>query len=103
MAPLADAAVCPRSRAWLRELAEVRRDTPSHCQADIAGRHVRGRRLAVVNGDAERSGNCCVSIRTWRGPFDARARATLLHYVSANGVEGYRQLSPRNSGEIAEI
>jgi len=30
-------------------------------------------------------------------------RATLLHYVSANGVEGYRQLSPKNSGEIAEM
>jgi ankyrin repeat protein len=29
--------------------------------------------------------------------------ATLLHYVSANGVEGYRQLSPKNSGEIAEM
>ena len=30
-------------------------------------------------------------------------RATLLHYVSANGVEGYRQLSPTNSAEIATI
>lgn len=30
-------------------------------------------------------------------------RATLLHYVSANGVEGYRQVSPKNSGEIAEM
>jgi ankyrin repeat protein len=30
-------------------------------------------------------------------------RATLLHYVAANGVENYRQLSPRNSAEIAEI
>jgi ankyrin repeat protein len=29
--------------------------------------------------------------------------ATLLHYASANGVEGYRQLSPTNSGEIAEM
>lgn len=29
--------------------------------------------------------------------------ATLLHYVSANGVEGYRQLSPTNSGDIAEM
>jgi hypothetical protein len=30
-------------------------------------------------------------------------RATLLHYVSANGVEGYRQLSPKNSAQIARI
>jgi ankyrin repeat protein len=30
-------------------------------------------------------------------------RATLLHYVSANGVEGYRQRTPRNAVKIAEI
>jgi hypothetical protein len=29
--------------------------------------------------------------------------ATLLHYVSANGVEGYRQKTPLNIVEIAEI
>jgi len=29
--------------------------------------------------------------------------ATLLHYVSANGVEGYRQVSPSNAVEMAEI
>ena len=30
-------------------------------------------------------------------------RSTLLHYVSANGVEGYRQKSPKNAAAIAEI
>ncbi len=30
-------------------------------------------------------------------------RATLLHYVAANGVEGYRQKSPANAVEVAEI
>jgi ankyrin repeat protein len=30
-------------------------------------------------------------------------RATLLHYVSANGVENYRQLSPGNIAEITEL
>lgn len=30
-------------------------------------------------------------------------RATLLHYVSANGVEGYRQETPANIVEIAEL
>jgi hypothetical protein len=30
-------------------------------------------------------------------------RATLLHYVTANGVEGYHQVSPKNSAEIPEI
>jgi ankyrin repeat protein len=60
--------------------------------------------LATVNGDAE-------SLRKLlrAHPRLARARstrehgATLLHYVSANGVEGYRQLSPANSAAIAEI
>lgn len=30
-------------------------------------------------------------------------RATLLHYVSANGVEGYRQKTPKNIVEITEL
>jgi ankyrin repeat protein len=30
-------------------------------------------------------------------------RATLLHYVSANGVEDYRQKTPRNAVRIAEV
>lgn len=30
-------------------------------------------------------------------------RATLLHYVSANGVEGYRQKTPANIVEITEL
>ena len=29
--------------------------------------------------------------------------ATLLHYVSANGVEGYRQRTPKNIAEITEM
>ena len=30
-------------------------------------------------------------------------RATLLHYCAANGVEGYRQITPKNIVEIASI
>lgn len=30
-------------------------------------------------------------------------RATLLHYLAANGVEGYRQRSPKNAVEIATL
>ncbi|MBX9602470.1 MAG: ankyrin repeat domain-containing protein [Bryobacteraceae bacterium] len=30
-------------------------------------------------------------------------RATLLHYIAANGVEGYRQKSPPNAVEIADV
>jgi hypothetical protein len=60
--------------------------------------------LAVVSGDTDKLRQLLRA-----HPHLARARstreheATLLHYVSANGVEGYRQLSPQNSGEIAEM
>ncbi len=30
-------------------------------------------------------------------------RATLLHYVAANGVEGYREKTPKNAVEVAKI
>ena len=29
--------------------------------------------------------------------------ATLLHYLGANGVEGYRQRSPKNAAEVAKV
>lgn len=32
-----------------------------------------------------------------------RHRATLLHYVAANGVEGYRQKTPRNAVDVARV
>ena len=30
-------------------------------------------------------------------------RSTLLHYLAANGVEGYRQRSPKNAAEVAKV
>ena len=46
-------------------------------------------------------------LQTNRGLIRARStrehRCTLLHYVSANGVEGYRQETPPNAVRIAEI
>ncbi len=37
-------------------------------------------------------------------PFDPpRHRATLLHYVAANGVEGHRQRTPPNAVDVARI
>ena len=30
-------------------------------------------------------------------------RSTLLHYLAANGVEGYRQRSPKNAAEVAKL
>jgi ankyrin repeat protein len=32
-----------------------------------------------------------------------RHQATLLHYISANGIEGYRQKTPQNIVQIAEL
>ena len=32
-----------------------------------------------------------------------RHRSTLLHYLAANGVEGYRQRSPKNAAEVAKV
>jgi ankyrin repeat protein len=60
--------------------------------------------VAVVSGD---TGTLRRLLRAHPRLAHARSTrehgATLLHYVSANGVEGYRQMSPTNSGEIAEM
>lgn len=59
---------------------------------------------AVVTGDASALGEIL-----HKHPELIRARsprehhATLLHYVSANGVEDYRQKTPKNAVEIATI
>src|SRR6516162_9212730 len=58
---------------------------------------------AVINGDLR-------TLKRWLrdNPKLAHARstrehqATLLHYVAANGVEGYRQKTPKNAVKIAE-
>jgi ankyrin repeat protein len=64
---------------------------------------------AVVNGD-EGALNALIAAdpqivharSTRRTHFDPPVhRATLLHYVAANGVEGYRQKTPRNAVAIA--
>jgi ankyrin repeat protein len=64
---------------------------------------------AVVNGDLAtlqgllRDDPELIHARSTRTtPHDpAVHRATLLHYVAANGVEGYRQKTPKNAVEIA--
>src|SRR5579863_2751405 len=59
---------------------------------------------AIVKGDTE-----TLSCLLRENPGLARARstrehhATLLHYVAANGVEGYRQATPKNAVEIADL
>jgi hypothetical protein len=59
---------------------------------------------AIVNGDAEtlrallQSNRRLVHARSTRDH-----NATLLHYVAANGHEGFRQRSPQNAVEIARL
>ncbi len=59
---------------------------------------------AIINGDSQTLRRL---LRDDPGLVRARStrehRATLLHYVSANGVEGYRQVSPKNIAEITKI
>jgi ankyrin repeat protein len=59
---------------------------------------------AIVEGDI---GKLKGLLREYPGLVRARSTrehgATLLHYVSANGVEGYRQKTPKNIVEIAEV
>lgn len=65
----------------------------------------------VIDGDAEtltrllREDPELVRARSTRVcNFDPPVhRSTLLHYLAANGVEGYRQRSPKNAVAIAEI
>jgi ankyrin repeat protein len=67
---------------------------------------------AVINGDAAGLGRLLrahpelVSARsnrvTWWAPPQMH-RATLLHYIGANGVEGYREKTPANAVEIATM
>jgi ankyrin repeat protein len=66
---------------------------------------------AVINGDLAtlrsflRQDPELVRARSTRvTPFDPpRHRATLLHYVGANGVEGYRQKTPGTAVDVAKI
>ena len=66
---------------------------------------------AVIGGDAAtlsqllRDHPALVRARSTRvNCFDPPVhRATLLHYLAANGVEGYRQRSPQNAVEIAKL
>lgn len=59
---------------------------------------------AVIDGDAAKLREM---LRTNPALIHARSprehHATLLHYVSANGVEDYRQKTPKNAVEIATI
>lgn len=92
-----------RDWAALAEHAgEVSRDGSPVCRFETAVE-------AVVGGDVDglasmlREEPALVRARSARVThFDPpRHRATLLHYVAANGVEGYRQKTPKNAPQVA--
>lgn len=58
---------------------------------------------AVVNGDVEAL-RCLLheTPELIRARSTRKRRATLLHYVSANGVEEYRQKTPKNAVQVTE-
>jgi len=66
---------------------------------------------AVIDGDIPtlekllKSDHCLVRARSTRVThFDPpRHGAMLLHYVASNGVEGYRQRSPKNAAAVAKV
>ncbi len=66
---------------------------------------------AVINGDASSLAallkdhpDLATARSTRVNKFDPPVhRATLLHYIAANGVEGYRQKTPPNAVEIARL
>jgi hypothetical protein len=84
----------PKFSKHLQQLADLQSQT-SQFEAAADG---------IVNGDAAR-----LKLLLRENPALARARstrehrATLLHYVSANGIEGYRQKTPKNTIEITKI
>lgn len=68
-------------------------------EAVINGDATQLERLLRQNADLVRARSTRV---TWWAP-PQRHRATLLHYIAANGVEGYRQKTPANAVEIATM
>jgi hypothetical protein len=59
---------------------------------------------AIVSGDADAVRRLLAEHPSLIHARSTREhRATLLHYVSANGVEGYRQVTPKNIAEITRM
>ena len=85
--------------SWPRFIEHL--DRLAHSGSDVAAFEAAAD--AIVTGDAGTLGRL---IGADPGLVRARStrehRATLLHYASANGVEGYRQVTPKNIVAIAK-
>ncbi len=91
-------------QALAEYVAAVTRDRSPVCQfesaveAVIAGDVAALRSLLRDNPELVRARSTRVT------HFDPPVhRSTLLHYVAANGVEGYRQKTPKNAVDVAKI
>jgi ankyrin repeat protein len=99
-----------RSYGFL-DWCELARWVVEVCRADSPVARFESAVEAVVNGDAVALRQLLqqhpdlVRVRsTYVTPHDPPMhRATLLHYVAANGVEGWRQKTPGSAVEIAEM
>ena len=77
-------------------------DRLAHAGSDVAAYEAAAD--AIVAGDEEMLRRLIAADPALVRARSAREhRATLLHYVSANGVEGYRQVTPKNVVAIAEM
>ena len=58
---------------------------------------------AIVSGDVGCSRSCSTNPELVRARSTREHRSTLLHYVSANGVEDFRQKTPKNIVDITRL
>jgi hypothetical protein len=85
--------------SWRHLLAHVRQES-----SDPAVARFEGAAVAIVTGDIETLRDLLSRHPELIHQRSRRAhRSTLLHYVSANGVEDVRQLTPPNILEIATL
>src|SRR5712664_3149225 len=91
----------PRLAEWVEAVAQEESPVSkfeSAVEAVITGDVVTLERLLRENPELVRARSTRVT------PHDPPVHgATLLHYVAANGVEGYRQKTPKNAVEVAKM
>ncbi len=94
---------CFESWAALAEYVEaVTRDGSAVCRFESAVEAVIAGDVGVLRSLLQEHPELVRARSTRVTHFDPPVhRATLLHYVAANGVEGYRQRTPKNAVEIA--
>jgi ankyrin repeat protein len=89
--------------ALVQYVDEVTRDGSPALQFESAVEAVIGGDLGALESFLRGNPELVRARSTRINNFDPPAhRATLLHYIAANGVEGYRQKTPANAVEVAK-